>query len=275
MKPRSSSFWTIFVFLGFCGLGAFLLQSGKPSDRATAWICIGLFGSMALITTLWEIGRHFQGEGVLWRDVKIGGMNRAVWLLPASRLQQVLLVAVMLLIGAVGIATFFLKANILQRWEMGVAGAIGLVVAVGLVSSSLGQTRGLALVPEGVWWLKDAQPLLVSWEAIEHVASIRVAQDVGHGFKSHAPALGLRLKSANLVVDPKTRGKWATSRQETGFDLVYLEEALVLPVHRAEFLLRYFLENPRRRAELKAGETSLGFLETLLRDASNAQLKLF
>ena len=276
MKSRSSSFWTIFVFLGFAGLGVFLLDSRKASDRETAWICIALFGSMALITAMWEIGRNFQGEGALWRIVKIAGVERNVWFLPASRLQQVMLVAIMLLIGGVSGSIFFLKANSFQRWEMGVAGAVALLVAVGLIASTLRQRRGIGLLPEGILWLKDANPLLISWEIIEQVASTRVAQDVGHGLKTHLPAIGLRIQNnVNSVVElktgapvgSKTRAKWAQSRSETGFDVVYLEEALVLPVHHAQHLIRFFLENPRRRPELKAGETSLGFLETLLRDA--------
>ncbi len=265
------------MFLGFAGLGVFLLGSKKPSDRETAWICIALFGSMALITAIWEIGRNFQGAGAIWRIVKIGGVERKVWLLPASRLQQVMLVAIMFLIGAVSGAIFLLKANPFQRFEMGVAGAVGFAVAVGLVVSNFRQTRGIGFLPEGILWLKDANALLIPWDAIEQVASTRVAQDVGHGLKTHVPAIGLRIQNnASLVVEfqmgapvgSKTRAKWAISRLETGFDLVYLEEALVLPVRSAEHLIRFFLENPRRRSELKAGETSLGFLETLLRDAS-------
>ncbi len=117
--------------------------------------------------------------------------------------------------------------------------------------------------------------MFIPWEAIDSAAQASAFMEVGHGIRTRAPALGVRVGNVEKVVclrssappKPALRASWSQSRRETGYELTYLEEALILPSKQAEFLLRYFIENPRARRELSAGETSLGFLETLLHDA--------
>ncbi|BCM91709.1 hypothetical protein IAD21_03584 [Abditibacteriota bacterium] len=286
MKPRRTphtpQFWTIFVFAAFCALGIVLLQSGKPADRPTAWICIGLFGSMTLLSAIWEVTRHWQGEGVRWQLLKIEGVERKVWFFPASKLQQCFLVAIMLIMSGTGTSIFFLKASSFQRWEMGIVGVIWLGMTPYFIYSTLTKTCGIALLPSGVLWLKEKTPLHIPWESIDLIATTRVAQDVGHGLKTHLPAIGIRLKPASTeqmsevpapgrrLLTPKTRAKLTGNRTQTNFELTYFDEALVISASEAARLMNFFLENPNHRRELQTEESQLGFLEALLRSNSSS-----
>ena len=280
MKPRRSShtpqFGTIFVFAAFCILGIVLLQSGKPSDRSTAWICIGLFGSMTVLSAAWEVARNYQGEATRWQTLKIEGVERKVWFFPASKLQQWFLAATMLCIGGT-VGSIFLLKSALQGWEMAIAGVLALSAALSFIYAALTKTRGIALLPSGVLWLKEKTPVHMPWVSVTLVTATKVAQDVGHGFKTHLPALGIRLKpdypqqiselpsSGRRLLTKRTHNKLLANKTQTNFELTYLDEALVIPVEEAARLLAFFLENPRDRRELNPEQTGLGFIETLLR----------
>ena len=276
---HTSQFWTIFVFATFTVLGIVLLQSSKPADKQTAWICIGLFGSMTILSAAWEVARNYQGEVARWQTLKIEGTERKVWFFPASKLQQWFLSATTLCIGGTVISIFLLKSA-LQGWEMGVAGVLSLGAAFSFIYVALAKTRGIALLPSGVLWLKEKTTIHIPWESITLIAEAKVAQDVGHGLKTHLPALGIRLTpdypqqiselppSGRCPLTKRTRTKLSASKTQHGFELTYLDEALVIPVEEAARLLTFFLENPRDRRELHPEQTGLGFLETLLSNSS-------
>ncbi len=278
-SPRSSSFWTIFVFAAFSGLGAYLIVTGNPSERSTGWICALMFGAMALVMGVWEIGQHLQGEGVQWQEVHFGAQSRRVWLLQASRLEKVLLCAVFFIIALVGCAILITSPNVVYRLEMGISGGICAVCVLPFTLIRVRRAHGIALLAEGVLWLKDGTSLFIDWQAIEAVLPTRVAQDVGHGIQRHVPALGIRLcpdavsgvmevGKTSVPLKPKTRAVLAASRAQTGCDLNFLGESLIPTLAQSEHLLRFFLENPRSRSELRPDQTSLGFLESLLQDAA-------
>ncbi len=151
--PRSKALWTIPVWIAGATLGGYCLSIARtPSDKVTAWLCIGLSSMMGLTMMAWEVGQNFQGEGAGWKSGRIGGQTRTVWLWPASKLNILLVVFIMVGVG-VGSVLYFFYGPVgagLHHWEMGFAALFAPVAAVGLGFTTFTKIKGIALVPEGI-----------------------------------------------------------------------------------------------------------------------------
>ena len=162
-----------------------------------------MFGALMLLTGVWEVGQHLQGAGVIWEETRWCGQLRRVWLIRASRLESVIIVA----FSAVGVlamgglamgALFFGSSTGLDHWKADALCVLSLIAAAVFVFGQLRRTRGIALLPEGIVWMDEKLPLFIAWSAIESVSQIRVASDVGHGIKIQLSAIGVRLRAHAL-----------------------------------------------------------------------------
>lgn len=152
VKARFADIWPLFGFAGFGALGVYLGLVGNASERQTGWICALFFGALTLIFGAWELIKNQRLGGPIWKSVEIRGQKRQIWLLPASRWQNLFLGAVFLVIALVGAAIVLSSRSSINRLEMGVAGVVAAIFVAGLLWQSATKTRGIGLLPEGIMW---------------------------------------------------------------------------------------------------------------------------
>jgi hypothetical protein len=240
--------WPISVFVAFAVGGLWLALTGTtPSERGTGWACAGLFGTFTLLFGGFIIGKRFERGRMVSRDVAWNGQARRAYVFPASQLQMWVLWALMLLVGLFGVVAMVTPVGNRYRFHAAAAAIGGLGVAVVLPFGGMGRNAGIALLPEGVLWLKKPKsPVFVAWENLQRVAVAPVPDHEG----TLVSSLCLKISGAS---GPGT-ADIAQTRFQTGYELTWAEEALTLPAAKAERVLRFYLENPSQRAALGTSE---------------------